>query len=236
MRLAVFDIDGTLTDTCDVDAECYVAAVGSVFGLASSVLASEWESYPHITDSGIARTAVARHLGREVEAFEMARLETEFSELLTAELDRAPERCRPLPGAVEFLTELSAHAEWEVALATGGFRSSSLLKLQRAGFDPPVTLATSGDSIARSAIVQTAIDNARESSSDDLRAVVVLGDGPWDVRTSLELDLPCIGIGQGIAAENLLALGAVGVLEDYLDRGLARRLLATAAEGGDCAR
>ncbi len=42
LRLAVFDIDGTLTDTCGLDAECFAAAVTSVFGVAASVVEDEW--------------------------------------------------------------------------------------------------------------------------------------------------------------------------------------------------
>ena len=51
MNLVMFDIDGTLTQTCAVDAACYVEAVMEVTGLRA--ISTDWASYRHTTDSGI---------------------------------------------------------------------------------------------------------------------------------------------------------------------------------------
>ena len=236
MRLAVFDIDGTLIDTCALDAECFTAAVTATLGIPESAVDMRWQSYPHITDSGVAATLVERHLDRAIEPAELVALESAFVELLTSALDRAPQRCRALPGAVEFLGELMASGEWEVALATGGFRRSALLKLMRAGFDPPPVLATSGEAISRADIVRAAIRAAGESAKAQFQSIVLLGDAHWDILTSRELDLPCVGIADGVAAAELLAIGAVAVLGDYTDREHAHRVVATAAEGAFAAR
>ncbi|MBI3191378.1 MAG: hypothetical protein HYZ36_01850 [Pedosphaera parvula] len=50
MHLVIFDIDGTLTETNAVDADCYVRALAEVFGFAD--VDTDWSTYPHVTDSG----------------------------------------------------------------------------------------------------------------------------------------------------------------------------------------
>lgn len=238
-RLAVFDIDGTLTDTTAVDEECYLLAVEATLGVPTRVVGGEWTAYPEITDAGIAATLARRHLGRAIEADELRRLEDELVVRLTEAFDRAPERCRPLPGAVEFLADLESRPGWRVALATGGFRRSALLKLMRAGFGPPSVLAASGALRGRAEIVRSAISQAvgptgrspAEPGVAPSPEIVLLGDGPWDVATARTLGLPCIGIGDDEAAARLQRLGAVAVLPDYSDPGRAIGLLEAAAAG-----
>ena len=47
--------------------------------------------------------------------------------------------------------------------------------------------------------------------------VVSIGDGVWDVRTAIELDVPFVGIGTGSRADQLRLAGAGIVLPDYSD-------------------
>ena len=51
MNAHIFDIDGTLLDSYDADAELYAAAVCKVFGLPS--VSTDWASYRHVTDGGV---------------------------------------------------------------------------------------------------------------------------------------------------------------------------------------
>ena len=50
-RLAIFDIDGTLTDTNAVDDESYMRAIADVLNLDAYRL--DWSEAPHITDSAL---------------------------------------------------------------------------------------------------------------------------------------------------------------------------------------
>jgi phosphoglycolate phosphatase-like HAD superfamily hydrolase len=236
VRLAVFDIDGTLTDTCAVDTECYLEALAEVFGLPSELVRAEWRLYPHVTDSGIAATAVERHLRRQVEPAELARLESVFVGRLAAELRRAPERCRPIPGARELVAELAAKEDWMVALATGGFRQSALLKLALAGFDPPPILATAAEAPSRAEITRHALRAAREMLGGGFESAVLVGDAPWDVAAGRELGLPCVGVARGEAAQEMARAGAVALLADYSDRDGSLAVIAAAAEVGIAVR
>ena len=49
--LAIFDIDGTVCDTQDVEERCYATAFEEVCGVSLSTL--DWNEYPEATSSGI---------------------------------------------------------------------------------------------------------------------------------------------------------------------------------------
>ena len=52
MKLVVFDIDGTLTQTNEVDSRCFEEALRIVLGIEE--FDTCWENYQFVTDSGVA--------------------------------------------------------------------------------------------------------------------------------------------------------------------------------------
>src|SRR5438132_340399 len=71
MRLVMFDIDGTLTETMKVDEERFVRSFAEVFGLTD--IDADWSHYPHVTDSGIFHEVYAPRMGRLPTALGMSR-------------------------------------------------------------------------------------------------------------------------------------------------------------------
>src|SRR5215211_1125098 len=63
-QLAIFDIDGTLTDTTGVDDECYRLAVAEALDLSPDVI--DWSGAAHVTDSEIFRWLCGVHGRAEV--------------------------------------------------------------------------------------------------------------------------------------------------------------------------
>jgi len=62
MRLVIFDIDGTLTQTMKADEECFVRSLAAVCGLSD--VDTDWSRYKHATDSGIFREIHQTRTGR----------------------------------------------------------------------------------------------------------------------------------------------------------------------------
>ena len=58
MQLIIFDIDGTLTQTADVDSRCFVQTVKDVLDLDE--IDTDWATYRHVTDAGIAADLLER--------------------------------------------------------------------------------------------------------------------------------------------------------------------------------
>lgn len=211
MPVAVFDIDGTLTDTYDVDAQCYEAAVLAELGLE---IPSDWPTFDEVTDAAILATACHR-LGHPVPEQEVQnRIANRVAELLEAAWAEGPDRFRAIPGAQGIFKILTA-AGWKVAIATGAWRPSALVKLRAAGvpFDD-TPLASSSDHSSRAEIIRHAVKGL---ASEDEGPFVYIGDGVWDGRASLSLGYSFVGVGSGSRAEQLKEVGAGAVIPDFSD-------------------
>ena len=62
MKIVVFDIDGTLTQTNDADTDCFVRALKDCFALHD--IETDWSGYTHSTDAGIMEELFQRHFKR----------------------------------------------------------------------------------------------------------------------------------------------------------------------------
>jgi phosphoglycolate phosphatase-like HAD superfamily hydrolase len=225
-RLAIFDIDGTLTDTNHVDDECYREALARALELTPAAI--DWSGAPHVTDSGIFGWVCEAHQRPSPSVEHMARARSLFVDRLTAVLHEDSARFAAIPGAASALRR-AASGGWRLAVATGGWGPSARLKLRAAGLDvPDDVLACSDDAVSRADIVRLARRRAERFYGCAFERVVSVGDGRWDVETALALDLPFIGIGSGTRAAALRAAGAGIVLADYSDLSAFERALESA--------
>jgi phosphoglycolate phosphatase-like HAD superfamily hydrolase len=224
-RVAVFDIDGTLTDTNAVDDDCYLRAVSQVLG--ADVRRTDWADAPHVTDAAILEWLCQRHRGRSLQEGELDRARRLFVDILRAELASGPHRFRAIPGAADVFARLGS-AGWQIAVATGGWEVSARLKLQAIGISHEgLAFASASDAHTRTEIVELAVARLATGHAavaqrlgtrrPDGDRVVSIGDGVWDVRTAAALGVPFIGIASGERAERLRAAGADTVLEDLSD-------------------
>lgn len=188
--LVVFDIDGTLTRTVDVDTEAFAAAFRSTFG--ADLPSLDWASYKHATESGVAMEAANLVLGRAPTPAELSAMQDEFVGILREAMAGIPSAELEMPGAgslIEHLVDGGHH----VALATGCWRRSAEAKLQAAGLqlaDHP--MATADDAVARTEIMRIAA--GRAGHAPEARHAYV-GDGLWDMRAAAALGWDFIGVG-----------------------------------------
>lgn len=232
-KLAVFDLDGTLTQTYDDDAETFIAAVRQVFGFED--VSSDWAAYRHVTDSGILDELLRSRLGRAATPADQNAAETAHREIYGAMV--AARGVRAVPGAPAFVRRLLVGGEWAVAAATGAWRSMAELRLRTADIPiDPASMATASERMARREIVELAIERAAArrgvagGGRQAFQRVVLLGDGSWDVTAARDLGLPFVGIGRGAAAARLKAAGARHVVADFRDADEVLRLLHCAEE------
>lgn len=177
MNLAVFDIDGTVTDTNRLDSDCFAEAVRSVL---QRDIPTDWSAYEHVTDSGIIAS-----LGASTEETQRIR-ETFFALLREREM-------REIEGAARLLAALRAKGDWRVAYATGGWEPSARMKLAGAGLPLDLPLASADDAVSRREIVEIAIERAREQYRCEFDRIIILGDGAWDRKCAEEMRLPFVG-------------------------------------------
>ena len=211
MKLALFDIDGTLTDTVGrpVYDEHFVRIMEASLGGAR--INREWSTYPHATDSGIVRTVLETHRGA-------------YDEAHAAEVLRVYEgACRDvgqtisqISGAANALAALDGRDDWMVGFASGNWNAIGRIKLWAAGLDPQDHLFIgASDEESREGIMQCAAAEGRRRHGAPLERVVYVGDAIWDVRACRNAGLPLVGI--TAPAERLTSLGVSHAVPHYED-------------------
>lgn len=228
MKLAIFDIDGTLTATSKVDADCYVAALREIHNL--EVDNSNWGQFKNYTDSGIFAEVFEKKNSRQPNADEDKQVQEHFIMLLRQEQERAPELFREVPGAGKMLADMQARPGWRIALATGCWRASAELKLRHIGVAATeIPLATCDHYHRRQDIMMNALERAQEAyNQPEFERIVYVGDGIWDARCSRELNFAFVGVQHEEHHKKLQGEGASHIVTNYLDLAQFMAALETA--------
>ena len=196
--VALFDIDGTLTATNEVDRDCFLAAFLQEFAITE--IDSDWLGYEQTTDRGIT-AEILRRASRSQGEEELARHRRRFVDLLRT----CAQQIRPIAGAAPFLDRVE-RAGWEVAIVTGAWSDSARVKLEAAGLGGREVVSCDRFA-ARADIVRCALDGRHPA--------VLFGDALWDLRAAQEVGIGFIGIGD--KTQRLVDAGARDVFTDYRD-------------------
>ncbi len=181
----MFDIDGTLLESVDFDEVAFIDAVKTVTGRE---IDSDWESYPHVSDTGLIQTFCEQH--NLLDTFDEVhhKVKQAFISNIKAHLDNQP--VQAIPGAQAFIGYLTSQPNYLVSYATGGWRESALMKLQSASIDIDAQyLKSSNDDYRRTHIMRAAKRASR---------VIYLGDGLWDQVACAKLAYPFIAVGDKV--------------------------------------
>lgn len=217
MKLAIFDIDGTLTNTNGVDNECFVKALADAHAITE--IDTDWASYPNTTDSGITLDIFRQRFGRSPEETELSKFKRCFIDMLNEHHESNSSSFAEIASASMALNRLKREPDWAVAIATGCWRESALLKLEAATIDVgSLPAAYAEDGLSREEILQVALSKSLEHyQQSGFEKIVSVGDGLWDVRTACHLGYGFLGVGSGKSALILRQAGAKHVIEDFAD-------------------
>lgn len=225
MKLIMFDVDGTLTDTCDADDRLHVPAVREALGIAE--IDTDWSTYKNYTDPGLTSEIVERAWGRPATPEELARVCARWVELVNEDFAKNPEVCRAIPGARGIMEAVRRKEDCAVSIATGCWRELAEHKLLTAGipFDG-IPFASGSDTSERQEIMACSRDRA-EAAYDvgAFERIVYVGDGVWDGRTSATMGWPFIGVAEGEKAQCLREEGVEMVIRNYEDVDAVLRLI-----------
>ena len=219
MRLALWDIDGTLVDTVGHGRYAFVDAFEEVIGrpgdLGDLVMSGR-------TDHAISVELLERN---GVPAPD------EHLPAMFAALNRALERRsaaiaqdgRVMPGVTEALRELDAREDVTQSLLTGNIEPNAHIKLGALGLTGLLDMEIGGygsDSGVRPELVGIAIERARRLRGVHVAArdTVLIGDTPLDVEAAHANGARAVAVATGrFSVEELERTGAEAVLEDASD-------------------
>ncbi|MCY3713373.1 MAG: HAD hydrolase-like protein [Gemmatimonadetes bacterium] len=186
----IFDIDGTLVESSGFEDDLYIAAVRDVLG--DVCIRKAWNTYRHVTDSGILRQIMEEHRIRGKDRIREVR--SRFGDKV-GQYFRDGGECNPTIGAIDLIDELRAAPGFAVGFATGGWGQTARMKLEHAGFNlKHAVLASSDDGHERTVIMRKCLDTL-DAKGNSFQRIVYVGDAEWDVRATRELGWHFIGVG-----------------------------------------
>ncbi len=202
MNAVIFDIDGTLVQSAEVDDELYRQSITSVLGHVQ--FRPGLSDYDFVTDSGILSQLLGDNGLSDIPDPTSA-IQTHFVEALERHIS-ANGPFVEVPGARKLLGALRNSRDHRVAIATGGWRVSAELKLESAGFDTKgIAIATSDAEYDRSRIMLSALSRL----GTNFESVTYYGDGPWDRDACTTLGWQFVPVGP--ALNGLDSFSAIGV-------------------------
>jgi FMN phosphatase YigB (HAD superfamily) len=170
-----------------VDPRLLFSSIKRVLG---PVRVRDLNDYRHVTDSGILGQILEENEYPEI-GQRIADVKAVFMEGLSNHIN--DQGSFPvIDGALQFVERIRESQDVRVAIATGCWRESALLKLSTSGFNiDGIPLASCDDSPSRVEIMRSALRMAGGSA----REVTYFGDGEWDLRACKELGWQFVAVG-----------------------------------------
>nr|WSX53644.1 HAD family hydrolase [Streptomyces sp. NBC_00974] len=205
-RAALFDVDGTLTDTNHLHVTCWWEALRQ----------AGHEVAMHDIHRAIGlpgEDLLAHVLGDGRDKSEDEALSAAHDTLYGTYFDRLPS----LDAAADLLRELDRR-EWRVVLVTSA-KEAELDALRRAiGADDAITATASSDDVEKGKPAPDPVHHALGLADAPARGAVFVGDTVWDMRAATGAGVTCVGLlCGGIPRADLEGAGARAVYRDPAD-------------------
>jgi HAD superfamily hydrolase (TIGR01509 family) len=205
----LFDLDGTLVDSVYQHVLAWKEAL-DVEGIELSI----WRIHRKIGMSGgLFTNQLLREAGPDISQERIDRLRQGHAEAYR----RQPCRVRPLPGARELLSFLTAAGiRW--AIATSGRMETASVNLASLGVDPEQTPVVTRDQVKYAKPDPDLFLAAAARLNAPIETAVVVGDSIWDMLAATRCRALGVGLlSGGYGLDELQQSGAIRVYEDPAD-------------------
>ncbi|MCR9289456.1 MAG: HAD family hydrolase [Bacteroidetes bacterium] len=210
--LIIFDIDGTLLYSNKIDSQCFADTYQKIYKRNFPTI--DWSKYPHVTDHVIFRTVIQDQFNRIPPSNEISDFQQAFAASILEKRKTAPHEFQEVPNAVNTINYLLNHEDYVVGIGTGGWHLPATIKLEHLGFKlDQIMISGADDKNSREEIIQVVLDKAQENHT--IKRTTYIGDAPWDVQTTRNMNINFVGIRRKGDHEALLKMGATHVLSSY---------------------
>ncbi len=191
-KLAIFDIDGTLTESISVHQDALKDTLRE-FNLFD--YNEDFSSYKHHTDLYIINEIFKNQNSRDMTNDEINRFEKKLLKRIIHLLNG--ENFKQINKAIDFVHYVHESTDYAIAYATGSFKAPAKLKLDL-GFplNEDQYLFACNAEPSREGIVGKAIEQSKYNYGlDNFEKMIVFGDGLWDLQAAEHHAIEFIGIG-----------------------------------------
>lgn len=217
MKLALFDIDGTLIHTGGAGKRAFSQAMEDILGVPDALSQVRLDGK---TDLLILEEALT-HSGRSepVTPVQLDALYQCYVGLLEQELQADLASYLILPGVEELLDRLHGEGGVAVGLATGNLELGARVKLAPGNLNRYFNFGGFGsDAASRTELIQAGIRRAAEAHGvEEFDSVVVLGDTPQDILHGKAAGARVVAVATGFYSRAQLAEFAPDLLVDRFD-------------------
>ncbi len=216
MTLLIFDIDGTLTDTKEVDDDCFISAFCDEYNIALKNI--DWTTFTNVTDYGLFLDIYSSAFNKKPTENDRLNFQRRFFEYLDIQLKSNPEKFKSVNGASTFINYCLDHTNFKIAFATGGWQYSANLKLQAADiFNVGIPISSCDILFRRQDIILEVIEKSKyHYKTQTFDTIIYFGDGVWDYKTTSELEIEFIGVDIN-NDKKLETLGVKNIINDFTD-------------------
>ncbi len=219
MKLVIFDIDGTLTDTTSVDDSSYRQTLQETFSIVPDE--KEWQEIKirtSGTDSGITLQLLENHFGGEFPENAYHTVKHKFLQILNFQRNNFPEKFTAVTGSRNFVELLNQSENIIVGFATGSWKESGWLKLDSIGISAnDIFYSNSDESDKRFQIITNVLEKVKSKRGiKKFEKIIYFGDGEWDFRAAEILGIDFIGVdfhGTG----RLNSLNPAHIIKDFTE-------------------
>jgi len=191
LEAIVLDIDGTLIESMAIDSDLYFSSIFAVLGPVE--IRENLNDYDHVTDIGII-AQVMEDNALPLDSDAIVSIRNRFVAGLTARI-KIDGPFPEIPGAARFIDRLRDSKEHDVAIATGGWRLSALLKLETSELNVKgIPVFSCDDSPSRTEIMRIALSQL----GNVYESVTYFGDAEWDRRACEILGWEFVPVGAGL--------------------------------------
>lgn len=220
-NLIIFDVDGTLINSMPIDAKCFVDSLSKDFGIKD--INQDWSIYKKVTDSGIFEEIYESAFNKKPSTDDFKKHEDSFFKVLKNEIEANLNPILEISGAKEMLNSLQNKSNYYISIATGTYFKTAMYKLKQININEnDFPISTANDDMKREKIIETSIAKAKIFYGiDDFDKIISVGDGSWDLKTAINLDIPFVGIGKSKFKE----ISNCVATDDYLKQEVFFELL-----------
>ena len=213
--LIIFDIDGTLLYSNRADSICFARTYESLY--RQPLPSINWDEYPHVTDTTIFHALYRESFDCAPEPGEIEHFTDHFVASLREERRLRPDEFREVPSARTTVERLRKDDRFVVGIATGGWERPARLKLDHVQVHTDDLYMSFADNrFTREDIINATI-TAAQDHHPGISRIVYVGDAPWDVRTTRNMQLPLVGVRWKGDRDLLTNSGVQEVITDYED-------------------
>ncbi len=217
MKLVIFDIDGTLVNSMNIDDTSFFETFDELYNI--TIEKDEFVKYKEITsgtDMGLFKHIFSEFFTAPAKLTDTIEFKDYFISRIKKEYEDNPSLFKEIDGAKALIETLQKNQNVNIAIATGCWSDSALIKLKAIGLDIYAFPISSSDiHSSRKDIVLNALNLAEEFySSEGYEKVYYVGDGAWDYKAAQLLNIDFIGV-DSQNNNQLSALGVEKIINNY---------------------